>query len=140
MKGGDGGYISCASPRGKVFTIDNYSYDGAEKATIEEVQENLKKTRKRNVQIIVETSHNASKNWNSPIDFLFIDGDHSYEAVKQDIEDWLPHVVQGGSIVFDDYESMPEVNMVVNEMIENGILELLDRDKTVGRTALTRKI
>ena len=36
------------------------------------------------------------------IDFLMIDGDHSYEAVKQDIENYLPKMRSGGLIVGDD--------------------------------------
>tara|TARA_R110000868_G_scaffold369704_1_gene633133 strand:+ start:1507 stop:2115 length:609 start_codon:yes stop_codon:yes gene_type:complete len=36
------------------------------------------------------------------IDFLFIDGDHSYEGVKQDFEMYSPLVAEGGSIAFHD--------------------------------------
>jgi predicted O-methyltransferase YrrM len=36
------------------------------------------------------------------IEFLFIDGDHSYEGVKRDILMWYDKVVPGGVIVFHD--------------------------------------
>ena len=36
------------------------------------------------------------------IDFLMIDGDHTYEAVKRDIEQWLPKMRSGGMIAGDD--------------------------------------
>ena len=36
------------------------------------------------------------------IDFLFIDGDHSYEGVKLDFETYLPLVNPGGIIAFHD--------------------------------------
>lgn len=36
------------------------------------------------------------------IDFLFIDGDHSYEGVKQDFEMYSPFVKPGGLIAFHD--------------------------------------
>lgn len=36
------------------------------------------------------------------IDFLLIDGDHSYEAVKRDIINWLPKMRSGGLIAGDD--------------------------------------
>ncbi len=39
---------------------------------------------------------------NKKIDFLFIDGDHSYEGVKQDFEMYSPLVKQGGVIAFHD--------------------------------------
>ena len=37
------------------------------------------------------------------IDTLFIDGDHTYEGVKKDIEAWMPKVKKGGTIIFHDY-------------------------------------
>lgn len=38
-------------------------------------------------------------------DFIYIDADHSYEAVKEDIESWLPILKKGGVIAGDDYNS-----------------------------------
>jgi len=38
----------------------------------------------------------------SPIDLLFIDGDHTYEGVKQDWEMYSPLVREGGLVVFHD--------------------------------------
>ena len=39
---------------------------------------------------------------NEPIDFLFIDGDHTYEGVKEDWQMYSPLVRQGGLIAFHD--------------------------------------
>lgn len=36
-------------------------------------------------------------------DFIFIDGDHSYEAVKKDLEMSIQLLKEGGHIVMDDY-------------------------------------
>lgn len=36
------------------------------------------------------------------LDFLFIDGDHTYEGVKKDFEDYSPFVKPGGLVVFHD--------------------------------------
>ena len=38
-----------------------------------------------------------------PIDLLFIDGDHSYEGVKQDFTNYTKYVKSGGFILIDDY-------------------------------------
>ena len=38
----------------------------------------------------------------SKLDFLFIDGDHSYEGVKRDFEMYSPLVRKGGIIAFHD--------------------------------------
>ena len=55
------------------------------------------------------------------IDFLFIDGDHTYEGVKKDFEMYSPLVVDKGIIAFHDVaphtpESGCEVNKFWNEI------------------------
>lgn len=47
----------------------------------------------------------------SGIDFLFIDGDHTYEGVKQDFEMYSPLVSEGGLIAFHDIVDGPEENV-----------------------------
>jgi methyltransferase family protein len=37
------------------------------------------------------------------LDFVFLDGNHQYESVKQDIADWAPKVRKGGVISGHDY-------------------------------------
>lgn len=41
------------------------------------------------------------------IDFLFIDGDHSYEGVQKDWTLWSPHVAIGGYVALHDSRSYP---------------------------------
>jgi predicted O-methyltransferase YrrM len=57
------------------------------------------------------------------IDFLFIDADHSYEAVSTDWKDWSPYVRKGGIIAFHDYYrdiegGHPGVRRFVDESID----------------------
>lgn len=47
-------------------------------------------------------SDEAVRGWSTPIDFLFIDGDHSYEAVRTDWDDWHGHVRPDGLVAFHD--------------------------------------
>jgi predicted O-methyltransferase YrrM len=56
-----------------------------------------------NVRLIVATTADAAKVWSGPIDFLYIDADHSEDGVTADLEAWVPHVKPGGLIVGDDY-------------------------------------
>jgi predicted O-methyltransferase YrrM len=47
-------------------------------------------------------SDQAVGGWTRPLDYLFIDGDHSYEAVRRDFEGWSGHVVPEGLVAFHD--------------------------------------
>jgi len=47
---------------------------------------------------------------------LFIDGDHSYPAVKHDIKHYASRVVPGGIVAFHDYTNSPDVKRAVDEL------------------------
>jgi len=60
------------------------------------------------------------------VDILFIDGDHKYNAVIKDFENYKDLVLPGGFIVFDDYLDdvhspgvYPAVNDIVNNLDKN---------------------
>lgn len=53
--------------------------------------------------ILVGDSKQVGKAWSfGAIDFLFIDGDHSYEGCLGDIQAWVDHVRPGGFMAFHD--------------------------------------
>lgn len=52
----------------------------------------------------------------SSLDFVFLDADHSFEAVCRDIEEWAPKVKTGGILAGHDYY-MPEVQQAVQETL-----------------------
>ena len=56
------------------------------------------------------------------IDTLFIDGDHTYEGVKKDIEAWYPKVKKGGTIIFHDYQRDK-----VHEGVQQAVDEIKDK-------------
>ena len=47
-------------------------------------------------------SYEFAAGFKEPIDLLFIDGNHDYEAVFQDFEQWEPLLKVGGTIAFHD--------------------------------------
>lgn len=49
-----------------------------------------------------ETVEEVRKLLAGPIDFLFVDGDHSYDGVRRDYELYAPLVRPGGTIAFHD--------------------------------------
>lgn len=58
-----------------------------------------------NIRLIPSTTTEAARWWTEPLDYLYIDADHSYEGVLADLWAWLPHVKPGGLILGDDYGS-----------------------------------
>ena len=54
------------------------------------------------VEWIRARSDEAVRQWSEPIDFLFIDGDHSYGAVQSDWRDWHDLVTPTGRVAFHD--------------------------------------
>ena len=72
---------------------------------------------KRIVNPIRNTSVDAAKLYeNNSLDFVFIDADHSYESVREDIDAWLPKIKKGGIISGHDYsEHWPGVVKAVDE-------------------------
>lgn len=59
----------------------------------------------RDVNFIQAESNKAVINWSLPIDVLFIDGDHSYEGVKDDWDNFSPLVKAGGIVYFHDCDA-----------------------------------
>ncbi len=58
----------------------------------------------------------AAKYEDGSLDFVFIDGDHSFESVSKDIAAWLPKVRPGGIIAGHDYSApFPGVMRAVAE-------------------------
>lgn len=52
-------------------------------------------------------SLDMGREWNRPIDFLLIDGDHQEEAVEEDWDTWSRHVVAEGIVAFHDARVFP---------------------------------
>jgi len=55
------------------------------------------------VRLIPATTVDAAATWTQPIDWLYIDADHSYDGVRADLHAWVRHVKPGGLILGDDY-------------------------------------
>jgi predicted O-methyltransferase YrrM len=80
-------------------------YQNKDKITMQKSLDNIQINNNYNseINLIKDYSNKVNiKNINMDIDLLFIDGDHNYDAVKEDFYKFMPLVKRGGYIVFDD--------------------------------------
>jgi len=65
----------------------------------------------RRVVRILCRSQEVGELWPFWVSFVWVDGDHSYDGIKGDIESWWPRVRPRGIIAFHDYfEGEPPAN------------------------------
>jgi predicted O-methyltransferase YrrM len=92
---------------GKVYAIDPHTStdwnDTDSVDTYEIIRSNVQQFGLgRYVEIVRETSAEAAKRWDRPIDLLFIDGDHSYDGVRRDWEAFSGFLSEFGVTIFHD--------------------------------------
>jgi hypothetical protein len=58
--------------------------------------------------------------FNEKIDLLYIDGDHTAEGFRRDVELWVPKVAPGGLVICHDYH-LPAVRSMANKMFSEDI-------------------
>lgn len=95
--------ILLENTRAHVYGIDPIIPDSMDKNLIGneyKINDLLKKY--SNFTFIKDYSFNVIKTWSQKIDYLFIDGDHNYDAVKRDFEEWYPFVKNNGVISLHD--------------------------------------
>lgn len=106
-----------------LFSIDTFQGSTNEKIHVETVEnmggdiyeEFVKNIDVGKLTILKELSRDAANHFdNCSIDFLMIDGDHSYEGVTSDIKNYYYKVKPGGYISGDDYNVFESTTSAVN--------------------------
>ena len=67
---------------------------------------------------IVGFSSTIRKTWKNPLRFIFIDGNHDYEYIRDDCL-WRQFLINAGVIAFHDFTNSPSVRKAVDETIGN---------------------
>ena len=92
-----------------------------------EAVEDLLKKYKNNITLIKGNSNLVLKKIDmSKIDFVFLDGGHAYETVKNDLECCLDVVNSNGTVLCDDYDlgaQAPEVKRAIDEFVQKNNLK-----------------
>lgn len=96
-----------ARPNGFLYTIDP-TYHSNPLGSLESEMGILEANGlldKDHYRPIHSMSIGAGESWPyGKMDFVFVDGDHSYEGCMGDIKAWLPNIKKGGIIALHDYE------------------------------------
>ena len=77
-----------------IIRLDPYSYQSVLK---------LLKKFEKNINIIKGNSNKILKEITSKFDYVFLDGGHKYETVKNDLKNLIQVINNGGIILCDDY-------------------------------------
>lgn len=89
----------------RLYAIDPHtrSHEDPDANTFGEFRTNLTRAGVDDlVEPLVMTSPEAARTLHGPVELLFVDGDHSYAAVRRDADLWLPRLVDGGVVMFHD--------------------------------------
>lgn len=103
--------VLCKSnPEAKLYGIDPYKpyrgyHDYTRRETFKKVFEKAKaRLSQYNCQIIRKFSMDAARDFtDESLDFVYIDGNHSFQSVTNDIVEWSKKVKPGGIISGHDY-------------------------------------
>tara|TARA_B100000989_G_C19419358_1_gene417922 strand:- start:161 stop:787 length:627 start_codon:yes stop_codon:yes gene_type:complete len=94
--------------------------------SLESVRGLLKKFEK-NVHLIKGNSNKVLKKIDmSKIDYVFLDGGHEYNTVKNDLDNCIEVIKKGGTVLCDDYNlgSAPGVKEAIDEFVNKNQLNV----------------
>ena len=105
--------------------LNHFKYIKKQNPYSKEAVEDLLKKFKDNITLIKGNSNLILKKIDmSKIDYVFLDGGHTYETVKNDLECCLEVVQSNGTIMCDDYNfgHLPDVKNAIDEFVKKNKL------------------
>ena len=67
----------------------------------------------------------ACNGWTRPVHVLLIDGNHTSEAVRAELEGWAPHLVEGADIFLHDCYLLNDIRKAISEFCKQHSLTVL---------------
>ena len=110
-----------SNPLKKIY----FNYIKKQNPYSKEAVEDLLKKFKDNITLIKGNSNLILKKIDmSKIDYVFLDGGHAYETVKNDLECCLEVIKTNGTIMCDDYNfgHLPDVKNAIDEFVKKNEL------------------
>lgn len=85
--------LGLANPQARIVVVDDFSWHPLKdlKASPSLLLSNCNSAGVRNVRVVAGDSRKVGATWSEAIDLLWIDGGHSYEFVRSDLDKFGPH-------------------------------------------------
>ena len=124
------------------FDEDIYDFDEKRVNTLPLFLENISKFNlTAHIEPIIDTSENASKLLQSDIDFVFIDGSHTFESARNDFACWSPKIREGGILAIHDiYDTEMEGGQAPREIYLKALDEGYELLKRVASLVILQKL
>lgn len=121
-------------PKLRMFLVDNWepgqrntnwkkrpeAYEDCWNRFQQSLKEQTRHVQNRAILLKMDSVDAAAEVEDESLDFIFIDADHKYQSVKEDIIAWFPKVRLGGLISGHDYGGpFKGVKKAVDEMLDN---------------------
>lgn len=122
----------------KLFLIDAWeSYKAYEKDSLchTNQDDNMQATkhnfsseiRSGKAEVIKGYSSMVAKEWNAPLDFLYLDANHSFEFVLEDLIAWSKHINPGGVLMCHDFTETSAGAIAMNFGVVRAVNEFCEK-------------
>jgi len=148
--------LACRQNRRTVYALDHHRgseehqqgeffhdpdlYDEGEGVvdTFREFRKNIREAGLEDTVVpIVAGSDAASRDWQTPLAMVFIDGGHSLDAALTDYRCWTPHLMRGGVLAIHDLFADPHEGgqapyAIFQMALKSGLFERIDQVNSLG--------
>ncbi len=117
---------------------DLYDSNAGSMDTFREFRNNIRSAGLNDVVVpLVADSESASRDWQTPLAMVFIDGGHSLDAALTDYRCWTPHIMRGGILAIHDLFSDPHAGgqapyAVFRMALQSGLFEKIGQVNSLG--------
>lgn len=103
-----------------LYCIDTWHNEGMSEGLVDTYQSFLNNVKIFNNNIITMRGKSSEifQNFNKKIDFIFFDGDHSINGVREDWENWSQKLNKGAIVVFHDSGWAEGVIKIIQENVK----------------------
>lgn len=121
-------------------TIDPFVKAGGTDAGHEEIfYHNLNKFKVNNVRLFKQKSIESNNEIKAEYDFIFIDGDHSYETILSDLNIYFSKLKKGEYCLVHDYGLIKDVRKAIKRFLDTKTVEITISDRIDSSILLCKK-